>query len=458
MSLGSGGWDRRDRAPGSGIPGASGPGHRQWVGGLALPAGAALLLAALVLGGYARGKGDAVVHLLAIPVLGLSLASWRAESLDRLQKTALAVLVAALGLVAIQLLPLPDRIFASLPERARVLAELRSAGLDPAWLPMTLDPLGTVRSGLALLGVLAMWLLCTLMPRGRRIVLVKLAVAAAVPMALLGFVQASQRIDTTGATGLFENRNHYATMMAMLLPFALAAGRQAVLRNTVVHAVGWHAVAVVLLLAAALSFSRMGSLLAVLSGVSALALLGAGKAQVRTVPRHAALAVLAVATAAAGYLASDRLAQRFASNPMDDLRWQYLRIGTRALEAYLPWGSGMGSFREVYRQFEPMESLGEFTFANHAHNELLQNTIEGGLPALVLMLVFVGVVVASALALLRRTGDADHWRRAALVSALVPLIHSLVDYPLRTLACGILLALALAVLLSPTGSARDPTR
>ena len=118
----------------------------------------------------------------------------------------------------------------------------------------------------------------------------------------------------------------------------------------------------------------------------------------------------------------------------------------------------MGSFREVYRQFEPLQSLGEFTFANHAHNELLQNTIEGGLPALVLMLVFVGVVVASALALLRRGGGADPWRRAALVSASVPLIHSLVDYPLRTLACGILLALALAVLLSPTGSARDPSR
>ena len=41
-------------------------------------------------------------------------------------------------------------------------------------------------------------------------------------------------------------------------------------------------------------------------------------------------------------------------------------------------------------------------------------------------------------------------RRLAILSAtLVPLLHSLVDYPLRTLACSVLLALLLSLGLHP---------
>jgi len=118
------------------------------------------------------------------------------------------------------------------------------------------------------------------------------------------------------------------------------------------------------------------------------------------------------------------------------------------LIAYLPWGSGLGSFRPVYAQFEPLQSLGEYTYANHAHNELLQNTIEGGLPALALMGAFLGVIAVAAGRMFSRGLVVDYWRRAALISVSVPLLHSLVDYPLRTLACSVVMALALAVLLS----------
>lgn len=429
-----------------------------WLGLLAMAAGGALLLAAMTLGGYAQGKGDTVVHVLAVMALGLSLMLWHTGSLNVLQKATFGILIAALVIAALHLMPLPVRVFAHLPERGRVLEELRSAGLDIHWIPMTLDPVATARSLLALLSFLAMWMLCTILPREARVKLLKLGAAAAVPMALFGFVQASRTLDTTGARGLFENRNHYATMMAMLLPFALAAGRQALERNTVALAVAWHGAAAAMLLAAALSFSRVGSVLAALSALAAFALLGGGRALGSASRRNAALISLALAAAAAGYFASDRLLRRFGSNMLEDLRWQYFENGWEVMGAYFPWGSGMGAFRVVYAQFEPLQSLGEFTYANHAHNELLQNTIEGGLPALALMLLFVGVVVASTRAIVSRGRTADYWQRAALVSVYVPLLHSLVDYPLRTLACSLLLALALAVLVSGrrTQSSRPP--
>lgn len=412
-----------------------------------LAAAGILLLAAMILGGNAKGKGDTLVHAVAVLALGLSLLSWRPAALNRLQDVTFWILIGGLALGALQLTPLPVGIFADLPQRAEVLAELRSAGLDPHWIPMTLDRWGTIRVMLALLCFLAMWMLCTILSADARTRLLKLGVAVAVPMALYGFAQASFKLDTTGANGLFENRNHYATLMAMLLPFAFAAARQARERNAIAFGMAWHATVVAMLLAAALSFSRVGSVLALLSAIAALSVLGGGKAHTYASRRNA-LIPLAIATVAGGYFASDRLLQRFSSDLLADLRWQYFENSWEVLRAYFPWGSGFGSFRPVYAQFEPLQSLGEFTYANHAHNELLQNAIEGGLPALVLMGAFIGVIAVAAARAFSRGSDTDYWRRAALISVCVPLLHSLVDYPLRTLACSVVLALAIAVLVS----------
>lgn len=430
--------------------------HLSWLAHAPLAAAGMLLLVAMMLGGYAQGKGDALVHAVAVLALGLSLLIWRPAALNCVQKATFWILIAAVAVAALQLTPLPHGVFAQLPQRAQVLVELRSAGLDPRWLPMTLDRWGTIRAMLALLSFLAMWMLCTILPPGARIKLLKLAVAIAVPMALFGFAQASFKLDTTGAKGLFENRNHYATLLAMLLPFALAAARQARERNEIAFGMAWHAAVVAMLLAAALSFSRVGSVLAILSAIAALAVLSGDKAGGSASRRNALISV-AAAAAAIVYFASDRLVQRFNSDMLGDLRWQYFENSWVALYAYLPWGSGLGSFRAVYAQFEPLQSLGEFTYANYAHNELLHNTIEGGLPALALMGAFVGIVAAAAARMVHRWAVADYWRRAALISVAVPLLHSLVDYPLRTFACSIVMALALAVLLAD-GAARSSGR
>ena len=418
-----------------------------WLDHVPLVSAGVLLLVAMVFGGDARGKGDALVHAVAVLALGLALLHWPRRALNRLQKATLWILLGGLAVGALQLMPLPSAVFAQLPQRAQVLGELRSAGLDPHWLPMTLDRWGTIRAMLALLTVLAMWMLCTTMSSSARARLLTLAVAIAVPMALLGFAQASFKLDTTGANGLFENRNHYATLMAMLVPFAFAAARDARESNHGALAMVWYAAVVAMLLAASLSFSRVGSVLALLSSIAALSVLGGGKL-LEHASRRGAIVSLAIAIGGAAFFAADRLFQRFQSDMLVDLRWQYVEISWDVLKEYLPWGSGLGSFSAVYAPFEPLQSMGEFTFANHAHNELLQNTIEGGLPALALMAAFLGVVAIAGVRVLAQGLAGDYWRRAALISVCVPLLHSLVDYPLRTFSCAAVLALALAVLVS----------
>jgi hypothetical protein len=421
---------------------------------------AALLLVALAFGGGLSGRGDLMVQALAVLALGVAIARWRWGALGPAQKAMAWLLAAACAVAALQLVPLPVAVFERLPGRAPLVAELHAAGLRPAWLAMSLDGWATLRALLALVAFSAMWMLCTTLSMDARVRLLKLAVLAALPLALLGFAQASMKRDTTGANALFANRNHFATLMAMLLPLAFAAAREARARRLPGGAAPWLACAVILLLGAAMSFSRTGFLLACLATVAVLV------AQATLRGRQAeggganapggiagagpgAWAALALAAAGIGYFAMDRLGARFASDVAEDLRWTLFSQSWPLLQAWWPWGSGLGSFATVHGAAEPLQALGQYVAAPYAHDELLQLAIEAGLPGLVLAGAFlaeVAVVVASAFGRSRPGGE---WRLAAAIAVLVPLLHSLVDYPLRTLACSLLLALLLSLGLQP---------
>ncbi|RYZ75096.1 MAG: O-antigen ligase domain-containing protein [Lysobacteraceae bacterium] len=437
---------------------------------VALWAAALLLVAALVFGGGSRGAGDLVVQLCALPALGLALLRWHHGQATRAQRWFAYWLLAALAVVALQLLPLPAAWFARLPQRAAVLADLRSAGLDPAWLPMSLDRYGTVRALLAVAVFGTTVLLAGTLPAAGRLRLLQLAVVAAVAMGLLGFYQAAAGPHAPlrlyayhhpiGAIGTFANRNHFASLLAMLLPLALALAVRAQHRRSPAMP-WWYASVVLLLLAAALSFSRAGFALACVAVLAAAAVLFGSRAgrPRRLVPALAGLAgVLAI-----GYYAWAGLMQRLEQDPLADLRWQYLHYGLQAAGQYLPWGSGAGSFPWVYAPLEPVQAMLQ-VFAERAHNDLLQVAIEAGVPGLLLVAALLTLGVSSCLRnfLVRRSTDiGDHGLVSVVgISLLVPLLHSLVDYPLRTYAVlvpfGLLLSLCLGSGSPADGRRQDP--
>jgi hypothetical protein len=306
-----------------------------------------------------------------------------------------------------------------------------------------------LRALLALLTFAAMWALCTTLTMDARVRLLKLAVLAALPLALLGFAQASMKRDTTGANALFANRNHFATLMAMLLPLAFAAAREARTRRLPGGALPWLGCAIVLLLGAAMSFSRAGFLLACLATAAVLLAQAPWRDRGKTLGAGAWLA-LALAALGIGVFALDRHGARFASDVGGDLRWTVLSQAWPVLEAGLPWGSGLGSFGAVYGAAEPLQSLAPYVVAPYAHDELLQVAIEAGWPGLLLAGVFVGLVLVAAARAFLRDRPGGEWRVAAAIASLVPLLHSLVDYPLRTLACSLVLALLLSLGLQPS--------
>jgi O-antigen ligase len=125
---------------------------------------------------------------------------------------------------------------------------------------------------------------------------------------------------------------------------------------------------------------------------------------------------------------------------------------------YAPFGAGFGTFDPVFRSYEPLESLSPL-YVNHAHNDLLEIYIEGGLVALALLVAFlVWVGLRSAKVWRPVTGTLRIETlagRAGSTILLLQLIASLADYPLRTPAHAVLAAVACAMLAAwPVGRAK----
>ena len=96
---------------------------------------------------------------------------------------------------------------------------------------------------------------------------------------------------------------------------------------------------------------------------------------------------------------------------------------------------------------EGFVSLDPTEFVNHAHDEYLDILIEAGLPGVSLIVVFVAWLLKTSI---RLVGDkkTDSYPYAGAVASWAILIHSMVDYPLRTSAIAAMLAMSLAMVVS----------
>ena len=418
-----------------------------------------LVLAALLFGGGAQGRGDAVVHVIAAACLVLGLVRMQAASLDAAPRRLLWWTAAAVCCVGLQLLPLPAGVWSAIGPRAALAADLAAAGQSVGWRPMTVDSVATLRGLMALLVFASAASLAMTLDDAARRRVIAVMLLAGVAMAFLGFAQAAAGQHSSlrfygyhhpiGAIGTFANRNHFASLLGMLAPlallFAVRTPRRAV-------SLAWYAAALALVLASALSYSRAGFALT-LAATTAAALVphwpapGASRGRAWLAP----LAFVFAVGIAVAYYAWAGLMQRIGIDPLSDLRWQYLRYGREVLMHWLPWGSGAGTFPWVYAPAEPIAAMTS-TYAARAHNDVLQVLIELGVPGAVLMLAFAALLlVKPARKIPIRDDAANAHHRVSIVTGVaiwVPLLHSLVDYPLRTLAVATVLAVLLATQLA----------
>lgn len=409
----------------------------QYAGGTAL---LVLLLAASILG------GEHPQISLAVLVLAGGCLAWRGagEGLPFAARERIwAITLAAAAILAgLQLLPLPPG-YPGGEFRAALDADLAAAGA-PAWRRWSLDPAGTIRGITGLAMVAGSWLAARRLSETdtERVILFVIALGTA--LAGWAIAESLGKPDTTGADATFAHRNQLAGFMAMAIPLASAVAAN----QRAAGLIRWFAAigAALLLLGALLTYSRAGSVLAICALAASVGFM-LKQRLVRSM-RHTWFAALAALGTTIFFiaLAFDKLAARWTSPAGDDQRWRMAELGIDAASDLWPWGGGLGSFRWVYQGREAEGDLAHATHAAYAHNELVQIAVEMGLAGMLLALSLV-VVVSLGGVRAWRCGSGLTFPRAAAVSAAIPLLHSLVDAPLRAPACAVLMGLVLAILL-----------
>jgi len=429
----------------------------------------AYLLACLILGGSAQGIWQNTLLQLA----GLGIIAWAAatgdEPLPKSAQALMLILIAAFVVVVLQLIPLPASLWAH-GLRMRIAEGYSLLGRPVPSLPLSLTPYASLSTLLAIIPPLAVF--CAILRLGafRASWLAAALLAGAVAGITLGALQVVapgaaspwylyHETNRGVAVGFFANANHMADLLVCGLPFiaALAAGgRSRNIQRYSALLIILAGAALLLVVGIALNGSLAGYTLAVPAIAASILIVAPAQRSVRVpVAIIAGLAlVAAVAAMASTSIGSSRIGQE-ASGSVES-RQEILKTTGRAIRDTMPFGSGLGSFVKVYPLYESADHVTP-EYVVHAHNDYAELALELGLAGVLLIGVFLAWWTAAARAGWR-TGGGGPYARAASIASAVILVHSVVDFPLRTAAISATFAMCLALLINRRPAQRqDPT-
>lgn len=445
-----------------------------------------VLLAALLLGGASRPglASDLILQLSSIPLLALALWQWSppapAATSQRWIHRVPVLLLALLAVVtAAQLIPLPPQVWRALPGRETLVDTYRTLGVELPWRPISVAPAQTYASLMSLVVPASIFLAVIQLDAAQRRTLTIIVLAVAAASVVLGLTQiafgsgGSIRFydfsNENEAIGFFANRNHYAALLYCAFLFSAVWAGEAHRRFVdfgrqrpvyVAMLAGALILMVALLAAQSMARSRAGLLLAIIAMVGALALafMSPRQSQGRVSITKILATVFAVASVLGAQFALYRIMQRFDIDPLQDARLHFAQTTAEIAYKLMPFGAGLGTFEPLYSVYEKVENLLPNTFANRAHNDLLEFWLELGLVAMIILAAFIIWLGLRAVAVWRRTDeyslDTSLMRASVLIVTLL-MLHSLVDYPLRTGALAAVFALACGLLMPPARSASD---
>ena len=428
----------------------------------------AYLLACLILGGSAQGIWQNTLLQLA----GLGIIAWAAatgdEPLPKSAQALMLILIAAFVVVVLQLIPLPTSLWAH-GLRMRIAEGYSLLGRPVPSLPLSLTPYASLSTLLAIIPPLAVF--CAILRLGafRASWLAAALLAGAVAGITLGALQVVapgaaspwylyHETNRGVAVGFFANANHMADLLVCGLPFiaALAAGgRSRNIQRYSALLIILAGAALLLVVGIALNGSLAGYTLAVPAIAASILIVAPAQRSVRLpVAIIAGLAlVAAVAAMASTSIGSSRIGQE-ASGSVES-RQEILKTTGRAIRDTMPFGSGLGSFVKVYPLYESADHVTP-EYVVHAHNDYAELALELGLAGVLLIGVFLAWWTAAVRAGWR-TGGGGPYARAASITSAVILVHSVVDFPLRTAAISATFAMCLALLINRRPAQRqDP--
>lgn len=379
-------------------------------------------------------------------------------------------LLCALALwMILQLIPLPATFWSELPGRDLVFQMDKLLGAGDRWRPISMTPLLTVNSLLSLILPLTALLVAAATPASERMRLWWAIWAFGLVSACFGLLQFMAgegsvfylyRITNAGSlVGLFSNRNHNALLLcASILSAGWLLANQ--LRQKQRHMLLVPALAgsiILFLLMVLIIGSRLGLICGMASLVVISIVMRAGlgrrpkainqvsaplrRASRQSNVKRAALGILpllAIGLVGALFYLSERanaINRLVDGDGVEEIRVAALPTVIELATQQWVSGAGFGSFASMFQIVEP-DSLLRPAYFNHAHNDWFQLPIEGGLPAMLILLgalVWIGSLFVVIVRARSKAGNMILMEGVTLAAAFgCFVVGSAVDYPLRT--------------------------
>lgn len=416
------------------------------------PVALGFLALTCVLGGSSSQGilGNALLQVLAMILIVWVVLSDHDEMKSSGKSTTRWLMGATIMLFVLQLVPLPPMLWTHLPGREILTSGFDLLGIPLPWQPLSMDPWSTLASFAWCLPAVAMFLSAR-SARGPSFGSVAVVVAG---LASFSIALGIQQIVSGGwypypttnygaPVGFFSNGNHQASFIICALVL-LAGNYDAVFDRS--SGERMRNGRLVLFYGLCLYFTIGVILCGSLAGW-ALLIVALGGALLLVNPAYRPRPLVTIALMGGGLAAL--LALVIFAAPSADLRidtnqpgmsridfWQN---GARMARDYFPFGSGVGTFEQLYHLREDPGLVGR-TFVNHAHNDYLEIVIETGLLGCLLFVCFFVWLMGRSVAAMRTERSPRVY--ACLLVIAVLALHSAVDYPLRTAAMSSIFGLA----------------
>jgi O-Antigen ligase len=423
-----------------------------------------VIFVALVCGGGTRQGlwSDALAQIVSLPLLAIAAFKLKALASQSQLRLPLFLVFALVLVPVLQLVPLPPLVWTILPGRAEVAEAYKAAGMSLPFLPISLEPLTTLRSLLSLLPAVAVFLgmFCLRKAELRWVLLLVFSVAiVGAGLELLQLIggEASAlyfyNITNWGrGVGFLANSNHQAAFLYGVIPYAAiwaSMARQGPSATRTFRLAFAAILLVALVVGLVATQSRFGILLGLVAGLCSIALV----ASLATGAERGRIIKIAAITNAVAILLAFQfgfvgIADRISQTLPSDLRWPLALVTAEAAKQYFPFGSGIGTFAPIFQRYEPLEYLQE-AYVNRAHNDWLESWLEGGVASVAV----VGAIVACYLVLAYRSWRTANpnslvaYARAGSICVGLWMVHSILDYPLRTTALMVMVAISFVFML-----------
>ena len=383
-----------------------------------------IIVFALVLGG-GTAQGLWTDHLLQLIMVPAMLIGFWFVPQSRLPVSVLLMVAAIIALLLVQFLPI---------SRTWPNGEVEVSHTSLLW---TLSAQRTLEATLFVIPLIGFMLFVSRMPPNQQQNLVRFMMVGLIINLIIGAIQLSySRVSALPSplpyellSASFANENHQSSLFFLMIPL-LAFHYLVRVQKPLIFGI---IMAVLLIYLFAIG-SRAGTAISTLIAIWSFTLF-----TLRPSPLVAGGVIAIGVTAAVGlFIWLDVISEL-------DSRLGFAQTTWTAFKDNWLFGTGPGSYLMVYAAYERVEDMGRLV-ANQAHNDWLQIALETGIAGIALLLVFSLLVV--------RAFFYSALSQAAALSAFSVMIHSLVDYPLRTMA----IATCFAVLCAMMFCVQKPSR